>query len=154
MSDRPAFGAKLVKDTLDRELKQARVIFLLIGLANIILSLLAWNTLSDQLKQAEAMGYRAELSDAVRIIVFIGIAVGVVYLLCAYFVYQKPVPTTIIALVIYGAFTVIQLAIDPSAIFSVFGLGLRIAMIIALVSAVRFAMLYERNRSARPKLGY
>jgi hypothetical protein len=34
----------------------------------------------------------------------------------------------------------------------VFGLGLRIAILIALVSAVRFARMYERSRSAEADL--
>ncbi len=148
MTDRPAFGAHIVTNTLDRELKQARVIFILIGLTNIVVSLLALNTLGDQIKQAEKMGLLvdARIPDAVRIFVYIGVGIGAVYLLCAVLVYKKPIPTTITALSIYGLFTLIQLVVDPSSVLSVFGVGLRTAMIIALVSAVRFAFLYERNR--------
>ncbi len=151
MSDRPAFGAHIVTNTLDRELKQARVIFVLIGLANIIISFLALNTISDQMKQIERMGFHvdARIPDAVRIAVFLGIGIGVIYLLCAVLVYTKPILTTITALAIYGLFTIVQLVLDPSSIMSIFGVGLRTAMIIALVSAVRFAFLYERNRAAQ-----
>lgn len=150
MTDRPAFGAHIVTNTLDRELKQARVIFILIGLANIVISLLALNTINDQLKQYERMGLLADtkLPDAVRLVVYVGIGIGAVYLLCAVLVYKKPIPTTIIALTIYAVFTLIQLVIDPSSVLTVFGVGLRTAMIIALVSAVRFAFLYEKNRAA------
>ncbi len=150
MTDRPAFGAHIVTNTLDRELKQARAIFILIGLANIIISLLALNTISDQLKQYERMGLLADtkIPDAVRLVVYVGIGIGAVYLLCAVLVYKKPIPTTIIALTIYAVFTLIQLVIDPSSVLTVFGVGLRTAMIIALVSAVRFAFLYEKNRAA------
>lgn len=150
MSDRPTFGAHIVTNTLDRELKQARVIFILIGLTNIVVSLLALNTLSDQLKQAEKMGLLvdARIPDAVRYIVYVGVGIGAVYLLCAFLVYKKPIPTTITGLAIYCVFTLLQLVIDPSAVLSIFGIGLRAAMIIALASAVRFAFLYERNRAA------
>ena len=150
MTDRPAFGAHIVTNTLDRELKQARVIFILIGLANIVISLLALNTINDQLKQYERMGLLADtkIPDAVRLVVYVGIGIGAVYLLCAVLVYKKPIPTTIIALTIYAVFTLIQLVIDPSSVLTVFGVGLRTAMIIALVSAVRFAFLYEKNRAA------
>jgi hypothetical protein len=150
MSERPAFGAHIVSNTLDRELKQARAIFILIGLTNIVVSLLALNTLSDQLKQAEKMGLLvdAKIPDIVRIVVYVGVGLGAVYLLCAFLVFKKPIPTTITGLAIYGVFTLVQLAIDPSSVLSLFGIGLRVAMIIALVSAVRFAFLYERNRAA------
>ena len=150
MTDRPAFGAHIVTQTLDRELKQARAIFILIGLANIIVSLLALNTVNDQIKQAEKMGMLvdARIPEAVRIIVYVGVGIGAVYLLCALLVYKKPIPTTITGLTIYAVFTVIQLVVDPSTVLSVFGIGIRAAMIIALVSAVRFAFLYERNRAA------
>ena len=149
MTDRPAFGAHIVTQTLDRELKQARAIFILIGLANIIVSLLALNTVNDQIKQAEKMGMLvdARIPEAVRIIVYVGVGIGAVYLLCALLVYKKPIPTTITGLTIYAVFTVIQLVVDPSTVLSVFGIGIRAAMIIALVSAVRFAFLYERNRA-------
>lgn len=150
MSERPAFGANIVTSTLDRELKQARVIFILIGLANIVVSLLAWNTVSDQLKQAERMGMLvgARVPDAVMYIVYVGVGIGAVYLLCAFLVYKKPIPTTITGLAIYGVFTLLQLVVDPAAVLTIFGIGIRGAMIIALVSAVRFAFLYERNRKA------
>jgi hypothetical protein len=150
MSDRPSFGAHIVTNTLNRELKQARVIFTLIGLANIVISLLAWNTSSDQIKQAEKLGMLvdARIPDVVRIIVYVGVGLGAVYLLCAVLVYKKPIPTTITGLVIYCGFTLVQLVVDPSAVLSIFGIGLRAAMIIALASAVRFAFLYERNRAA------
>ncbi|MBA2540183.1 MAG: hypothetical protein H0V17_11150 [Deltaproteobacteria bacterium] len=150
MSDRPAFGANIVTNTLDRELKQARVIFVLIGLTNIVVSLLAWNTLSDQLQQYEKLGLmtEAKIPDAVRIFVMIGVGIGAVYLVCAALVYKKPIPTTITGLAIYAVFTLLQLVVDPSSVLSIFGIGLRAAMIIALVSAVRFAFLYERNRAA------
>ena len=150
MTDRPAFGAHIVTQTLDRELKQARAIFILIGLANIIVSLLALNTVNDQIKQAEKMGMLvdARIPEAVRIIVYVGVGIGAVYLLCALLVYKKPIPTTITGLTIYAVFTVIQLVVDPSTVLSVFGIGIRAAMIIALVSAVRFAFLYERNRAS------
>jgi hypothetical protein len=150
MSDRPLFGAHIVTNTLDRELKQARVIFILIGLTNIVVSLLALNTLSDQLKQAEKLGLLADakIPDIVRIVVYIGVGIGAVYLLCAVLVYKKPIPTTIIGLTIYCVFTLAQVVVDPSSVLSIFGVGLRAAMIIALVSAVRFAYLYERNRAA------
>lgn len=150
MSDRPAFGAHIVTNTLDRELKQARVIFILIGLTNIIVSLLALNTVSDQIKQAEKMGLLVDgrIPEIVRIIVYVGVGIGAVYLLCAVLVYKKPIPTTITGLAIYCVFTLIQIVVDPSSVLSIFGIGLRLAMIIALASAVRFAFLYERNRAA------
>src|SRR5258706_9130390 len=128
MSERPSFGAHIVTNTLDRELKQARVIFILIGLANIVLSLLALNTLSDQLRQAEKMGLLtdARIPEIVRIIVYVGVGIGVVYLLCAILVYKAPIPTTITGLSIYCVFTLLQLVVDPSSVLSIFGIGLRV----------------------------
>jgi hypothetical protein len=147
MTDRPAFGAHIVTGTLDRELKQARIIFLVIGLMTIVVGLISLITLSDQIRQAEQLGLEAEIPAVVRFVFYIQVEVGAVYLLLALLVYKRPILTTITGLVIYSAFTLVDLAVAP--VPSLFGVGLRAAMLIALVSAVRFAFLYERNRTAK-----
>src|SRR5580704_1674410 len=152
MSDRPAFGANLVKSITDRELKQARAILVVIGVLAMVQDVLALNKVNEAVDQLRLSGvaYDAALVSRLQLAGKIGIFVGALYLVCAALVSRKPVIATATGLGLFCATLVVQLAVDPSSLFSsVLGLGMRIVILVGLVSAVRFARVYERNRKAR-----
>jgi hypothetical protein len=148
MDDRPAFGANLANRIIDRELKQARAILAAIGVASLVAGAV---TLSDLRHQMAAFSAHLVASDLrlvqhLELVAKIGIAVAVVYLVCAFLVTRKPVLATGAGLLLFAGTIVAQAVVDVSSLFDVFGLGIRIAILIGLVSAVHFARIYERNR--------
>ena len=148
MDDRPAFGANLANRIIDRELKQARAILAAIGVVSLVAGEV---TLSDLRHRVAAFSAQLVASDLrlvqhLELVAKIGIAVAVVYLVCAFFVTRKPVLATGAGLLLFAGTTVAQAVVDVSSLFDVFGLGIRIAILIGLVSAVHFARIYERTR--------
>ena len=155
MSDRPAFGANLVKNITDRELEPARAILAVIGVLTIVMEVLALNKVGQEVDALRSYGvaYDTALVSRLKRAAKIGIAVGCVYLLCAAFVHRKPVIATAIGLALFCAAIVVQAAVDVSSLWSsVLALGTRIVILVGLVSAVQFARVYERNRKARTEL--
>ncbi|HUJ60415.1 MAG TPA: hypothetical protein VLX92_18065 [Kofleriaceae bacterium] len=146
MSDRPAFGAHLVKTITDRELRQARAILAVIGVLALVSEWL-WRMKIHQLGLDDAF------VGKLRIASDIGLAVGATYLVCALLVFRKPVFATVTGLVLYSASIAIQAMVDPTTLYaSVFAIGIRLAILLGLISAVNFARLYVRNQRARSEL--
>jgi hypothetical protein len=146
--DKPRFGANIANNITDRELKQARAILAVIGLLTLAVQLVAINEVHHQINLlreygVEYNGFHLELAA------YFGLAVGGVFLACAFLVSRKPVFATSAGFALYVAGIVIQAVVDPSSMLGVFALGVRVVIVIALVSAMTFARAYERNRRAR-----
>ena len=153
MSDpasKPMFGANLAKNITNRELKQARTILAVIGMITIAVQAVSLNDLHHQIATLSAAGaqYDHALVAKLEMIAYVGLAIGAAYLVCAFLVSRKPVVATVAGLTLYAGNIVAQAVVDVTALLTLFGLGLRIAILIALVSAVNFARVYEKNRRA------
>jgi hypothetical protein len=148
MGDRPAFGANLANRIIDRELKQARAILAVIGVISLAAQAVTLSSLRHQVAtfSAQGIGYDLRLAQHLELVAKIGIAIALAYLVCALLVTRKPVVATGAGLLLFVGTTVAQAVVDVSSLFDVFGLGIRIAILIGLVSAVHFARVYERNR--------
>jgi hypothetical protein len=152
MKEGPAFGAGLLKNIEARELGQARSLLLVIGVLNIILQGLMYSELAknEQAIRALASPQAGALFDKLRTFAIAGIVAGGIFIACGIAVYRKPLPATVTGLGLYVAMIVVQAMIDPTTLLSgLFGTGIRIAILIGLVSAVQFARIFERNRRER-----
>jgi hypothetical protein len=146
-ASRPAFGASIAKNITNRELNQARTILGIIGVVTIALNAVGLNDLH---RQVAALGeyYDHALVGKLELWAYAGIGVGLVYLVCAFLVPRMPVIMTVTGLGLFIGTIGVQAILDVTILLSVFGAGLRIAILIALISAVKFARVYERNRRA------
>jgi len=152
MKDRPAFGAGVLKNIEARELGQARTLLLVIGVLNIIVQGLMYSELAKQEQAIRALGSPQALAlfDKLRTLTMAGILVGGIFIACGIAVYRKPLLATITGLGLYVVMLVVQAMLDPTTLLAgVFGTGIRIAILIGLVSAVQFARIFERNQRLR-----
>ena len=151
------FGANVARNITNRELKQARNILGVIGVITIAVQAVSLNDLHHQIATLngafhdQALVGNLEPFAYVRkleLIAYVGLGVGVAYLVCAFLVSRKPVFATVTGLVLFIGSIDAQAIVDWRVLFSPFGLGLRIAILIALISAVNFARVYAKNRRA------
>ena len=139
----PAFGSKLLTNIEGRELRQARTILIVLGLLTGITQAL-WYGKLDKFAGA------SHLIDQLRYAAIAGIALGGVFIACGLAIFRKPMLSTVTGLTLYLASLSIQLYIEPSSLWNdVFSTGVRIAIVIGLVSAVQFARIYARTERAR-----
>src|SRR5262249_3010399 len=149
-TNKPMFGANLAKDITNRELKQARNILGVIGVITIAVQAVTLNDVHHQVAMLNTAGaaYDHALVDKLEMIAYVGLGVGVAYLLGAFPVGPSPVVATVTGLTLSAGNLVAQAVVDPSALLPVFGIGPRTPIVIALVPAVNFARVYEKNRRA------
>ena len=73
-----------------------------------------------------------------------GIAAGVAFLVCGFFVYKAPVPTTLTGLIGYLAIQAAGVVFDPANLRR--GIILKILIIIGLAKAVQAAFAYAKEQ--------
>jgi hypothetical protein len=150
------FGARVLRDIEARELRQARSILVVMGVLGVVSQGLRYGKLGQTAQAVRTMDRLYDRTmliaqyDQLRTAAVVGIVVGVLYLVCAMFVFRKPVLSTVTGLVLFIGATVWQAAVNISSLYSdIFAIGVRLAILLGLVSAVQFARIYERNRRAR-----
>src|SRR5262245_5981971 len=138
-ASQPAFGANIAKNITARELNQARNILGVIGVLTIAVQAVSLSDLHHQVARHRDAGPLCDTAVVVRLqsVQYVSLTVGVAYLICAFLVSRKPVIATVTGLVLFVGTIVAQAVVEITMMFSIFGLGLRIAILIALVSAVR-----------------
>lgn len=76
-----------------------------------------------------------------------GIALGIIFIICGFAVYSKPVIATVTGLVLYVGAAAAMATIDPSSLVK--GIILKIIIIAVLAKSVKAAFAYEKeNRAA------
>lgn len=98
-------------------------------------------------ERAEFDQVYADAFGKVRLIYGAGIALGVIFIVCALFVEKKPVASTVTGLVLYLGSIAATLAIDPESLAK--GIIIKILIIIGLVSSVKAALAIEKERRAQ-----
>ncbi len=83
----------------------------------------------------------------VRLIYGAGIALGVIFVLCALSVDKKPVAATVTGLVLYLGSLAVQAAIEPSTIVQ--GIIIKILIVGGLISSVKAALAIEKERRSQ-----
>jgi hypothetical protein len=145
-----------------KELKTARVIYIVIGLLTIGANIFTYSEMpamvdaqiTKELVPLQGQGMTidpvavAELrASAIRAsqLAAIGfIAIGAIYLVFAAIVEKYPVPITISGLVIYIASTAIMAIFEPMSLVQ--GIIIKVLFVVGLLKAVQAALSYERSR--------
>lgn len=152
----------LAESARRKELKTARGILFFIGvvtiLANAVFAGMAKSMVDDAIdkelrelqaqglvlddaavEEARTSGFRAAVTANL-----IGIGIGILFIAFGIFVYQKPVPITIAALVIYIGANAAYGLLDPTTLLK--GLIIKIFIVAALFKAVQAAIASEKEK--------
>jgi hypothetical protein len=174
----PKLGS-LAQKARGQKLKQARIIFFIIGVLTILVNLfdiiqIRPNFQKAVEKEIQAKGgpgmvqvnhalLQKEEDNAFLLGCVIDgafIFTGVIFLILGVIIYRFPVPATIIGLVLYlltfGAGLLIMAVIgEPEAIgrYVSSGLIVRIFIIIALIASIKSALAYENERRTESEFG-
>jgi hypothetical protein len=160
--------SSLAQGARTQELKKARSILWIVGLLTIAVngfmlgnskneletavsaelgksgtSLAAVRALPDA-QRAEFDRQYATAFGKIRLIYGAGVALGVIFIVCALFVEKKPVASTVTGLVLYLGSIAALMAFDPSTLVK--GIIVRVFIVIGLVSSVKSALAIERER--------
>lgn len=151
MEGQPAFGANLVRNMVGRELKLARAILVMVGLLTIVWEYLVLNDVHHLIAVARDQGMTLDLTreSHFELVAKANLAVGVAFLVCAFLVSRKPVIATATGAFLYGGTIVAQAVVDISQLESPTTLMITFAILSALVAAVRYARIYERDLRQR-----
>jgi len=160
--------SSLAQGARTQELKKARSILWIVGLLTIAVngfmlgnskneletavsaelgksgtSLAAVRALPDA-QRAEFDRQYATAFGKIRLIYGAGVALGVIFIVCALFVERKPVAATVTGLVLYLGSIAALMAFDPSTLVK--GIIVKVFIVIGLVSSVKSALAIERER--------
>lgn len=177
-TDRPKLGS-LAQKARGNQLKQARIIFFLVGGLTIVMNIFDITQIRPNFQKAvekeiQKQGGpgmvqidRAILQTEEDNAFLLGSAIdgafiltGVVFLILGALVYRFPVPATIVGLVLYlltqGAGLLIVIAIgEPDFVkkYASSGLYFKIFIIIGLIASIKSALAYENERRAEEEYG-
>lgn len=169
----PRLGS-LAQKARSQKLKQARIIFFIVGILTILFYLFDITQIRPAFKKAVEQEIQkrggpgaiqldhALLQKEEDRAFLIGCAIdgafifmGVLFLTLGAVVYRFPVPATIIGLVLYLAafgvgLLIVAMSGEPEAItrYVSSGLVLRILIIVGLISSIKSALAYENERRA------
>ena len=135
----------LADNVRKRILKQSRIALLVIGfftLAYVAYQLSELNTEIDQLGPAMQEALAPEISQA-RLILYLSMAVGLLFLGFAAFVYQYPLFCTLSGLIIYVSALLVNAVLDSSTLYQ--GIIIRVAIIAVLINGVKTAIVYSKE---------
>jgi hypothetical protein len=145
-----------------KQLKTARGILLFVGIITVVVNIafcvFADKIVDSQIDQevAELRGQGMEIDNAavaevrassirsVQLANGIAVALGVVFIVCGIMVYQYPVPTTILSLVLYIGSAAVYGVVDPTTLAR--GWLIKIIIVVALFKAVQAALAYEKEQ--------
>jgi hypothetical protein len=153
----PKLGS-LAQSARGKKLREARNILLAVGILTLIGNgiLLAVNRtmVEAEVKRLEAQGNLVDPQDkerAVRIGYIahgIGLALGLVFITLAIMIRSFPVPATVISLVLYTGAVASYAALSKGESIKNFAFIIQIAIIVALIHAVRTAVAYRKEEIA------
>lgn len=147
-----------------KELRSARIIFILIGVLTLIGNGIALATLDTQVDIAikaemksqdlsesdvdpqDLAAARQSIKRVAYLIIGGAILLGIAYFVLAGLVSRYPIPVTVTGLVIYLASAAIFAVIDPTTLVQ--GIIVKIIIIIGLIKAVSAAVAYQKSLSA------
>jgi hypothetical protein len=159
----PKLGS-LAQSARSKQLRQARIILIVIGVLLAAVHIAEMFGLRSQMKAAidqevQKVRARGQQVDPVRVqeledrAVRVGIAVdvfvvglGVLFVIFGIMIYKYPVPITITGLVLYVGLQAITAVLDPT--FLVKGIIVKIIIVVALIKAVQAAVAAKREAEA------
>jgi hypothetical protein len=159
--DRPKLGS-LAQAARHKQLNQVRAILIVIGALTLALNLFLYFNARNEVNEAvkKQIGNQGpfvrvdqeKVEALIRTvsILYLSLAgIGALYILFGIIVHSYPVPVTVLALVIYlGVHAVLLVWVGPAAMGIGFGWIIKLAIVAALIGAVRTAIVYQQERSA------
>jgi hypothetical protein len=152
----------LAQSARDKQLNQARWLLIVVGLLTMALNGYLAATARTQLeqevrKQGIVIGRAEEFDHAVRLVTMIGIVaalLGALFVVFGLIIKLYPVPVTVLSLVLYVGATLVFAAINPQTLVA--WLIFKIIIVVVLISAIKAAIAYEKERAAEqePEPGY
>ncbi len=150
---------KLAQSARTKEISGARKIMFIIGVLNLVfggIMFAASQFLIDmQIEQLQKQQQNVVVDQAARDQAIMGarlgaglvLGLGAVYIVLGLIVQKAPVPITIAGLSIYLGTIAIGALLDPKSLLAggVIGIAIRIAIVLALIRAVRAAFAYQRE---------
>lgn len=163
--------SSLATSARSQELKKARGILWFVGILTLLFQGFLFSNARNELDQvmnaelgkngaslaqvqalpeAQRAEFDKEYASAfgkVRLIYGAGIALGVIFILCALSVDRKPVAATVTGLVLYLGSIAVQVALVPESIVQ--GIIVKILIIGGLISSVKAALVIEKERRSQ-----
>lgn len=137
--------SNLADSVRKRILKQSRIALAVIGLITLGYVAYQLNQLNadvDELGQAFRETLAPEIAQA-RLILYLSMGVGFLFLGFAVFVYRFPLTCTLAGLIIYVASILINAVLDPATLYQ--GIIIRFAIIAVLINGVKTAIVYSKE---------
>lgn len=129
----------------DRILKQSRIALAVIGvftLGYLAYQFNEFNTELDELGPGIREALAPEIAEA-HLIMYLSLAVGVLFLGLAACIYRYPLVCTLSGLVIFAASILINAVLDPSTLYQ--GIIMRVAIVAVLINGVKTARIYTEE---------
>jgi hypothetical protein len=162
----PGLGS-LAQSAREKKLKQVRVLLIVVGALTIGVNIFGLISFHSEVDKARAQGQmidQQKLESLVRTVDISGaiaIGLGVLFVIFGIIIYQFPVPITIISLVLFvGASIIFRLwgmsiakdaGLEPGQ-FVMRGLIFDVFITIALASAIKTAVAYQKEQQAAADL--
>lgn len=145
-----------------KQLSQARGTLIAIGILTIVVNAIFFYLRPGQIdeeiqKEIRAQGPGAVVNKAkvdefkdtalrtIRIVDSVGVGLGIVFVALGAFVYQAPVLTTVLGLVLYVGAALIFGLMNPQSIAQ--GVVIKVLIIVGLAKAVQSALAYQKEAS-------
>jgi hypothetical protein len=166
MSTSPGLGelGNLAQSARVKELKTARGILFFVGILTIAVNIgfIAFaekavdSQIETELKPLRQQGmeidptqlaeFREQAIRSTRLVNGIAVLIGLVFVVCGVYVYQYPVPATVISLVLYLGSAAVYGVLDPTTLAR--GWIIKIIVVVCLFKAVQAAIASENERKA------
>jgi predicted RND superfamily exporter protein len=157
----PGLGS-LAQSARGKQLKQARIILLVVGGLTILVNALllanvrneAKQAVGEEVKKVENQGMRADPAEVqkledhvVRVAAVIYGAViflGILFVVFGLTIKLYPVPITIISLILYVGAAAVFAVLNPATLLQ--GVIIKVIIIVGLAKAIQSAIAFERER--------
>lgn len=126
-------------------LKQSRIALAVVGVLTLGFATYKYVQLQGEIDEAGPLlreAFASEIAEA-NLIFYLTMAVGVLFLGLAAFVYRYPLFCTLSGLVIYVAAILISGIVDPSTLYQ--GIIMRVAIVAVLINGVKTAIVYSKE---------
>jgi hypothetical protein len=129
-------------------LNKARWIMIILGVLMLAFNIWGVFYIEQEVQNAVRRGMMVNHSiiQQLKIITYISIGIGALFIVMGIMVHQFPIPFTITALVLYLLGQVIMFVYNPESLANVVAWAIRIAIIAGLWQSIQAAIAYEKER--------
>lgn len=134
-------------------LNKARWIMIILGVLMLAFNIWGVFYIEQEVQAAVRRGMMVNQSivQQLKIITYVSIGIGVLFIVMGILVHQFPVPFTIAALVLYLLGQLVMLIYNPEAFGgNVIAWAIRVAIVAGLWQSIQAAIAYEKERRMAP----